>query len=521
MNATAFLVSLKKPAASFQACANPPHPGPASPSRRTASRIMRGTLGVLAALSWVASSAPAAPPQYEVIASVSGTTVAAMDVVGNRAYVLHQALNVYDISDPVHPSHLGGSRISSGWNGADIQVVGNHAYIAASTEGFLVYEVSNPSLPVRLARVPGGNVDAVEVTGNLACVAAGSKGLRLIDVSDPANPQLLGDSLGTGISAPANGATRVGNLVYVAFGTAGLGILDVSDPRAPRLLGLHDTPKPALYVQVQGSVAYVCLSKAGILAVDVSVPAQTRTLGFASVPDPRRIRLDGGLGYVADYEDALRVFDLSNPAAMTQVAYFWTVTPALDVRLAGNLAFVSCWNGGYKIVQRITAPTFTAHPSSQRVLVESGVVLTCRADGSPSPGVRWQVSVNSGASWQDLVDDANVGGSATDSLVLRSVPEAWSGYEFRAVATNKAGTAFSEAAVLTVEHAFKLGPVQTFAGFLIQGTPGTTCRIEAAESAGGVWQPLETVKLSAPTQWWIDPSNPVQGSRIYRAVVVP
>jgi hypothetical protein len=89
------------------------------------------------------------------------------------------------------------------------------------------------------------------------------------------------------------------------------------------------------------------------------------------------------------------------------------------------------------------APAVTLQPASVNVATGAGVTFTAAASGSPAPGAQWQVSTDGGNTW------TNVAGANSASYAL-TAQAGESGYLYRAVFTNAAGTSFSNAATLTV-----------------------------------------------------------------------
>lgn len=90
------------------------------------------------------------------------------------------------------------------------------------------------------------------------------------------------------------------------------------------------------------------------------------------------------------------------------------------------------------------APAITQEPSGQGVTTEQEVSFTAAASGVPAPSVQWQVSTDAGSSW------ANVAG-ATSATYSFAAPLNQGGDLYRAVFTNSAGSAVTDAALLDVE----------------------------------------------------------------------
>jgi glucose/arabinose dehydrogenase len=104
-----------------------------------------------------------------------------------------------------------------------------------------------------------------------------------------------------------------------------------------------------------------------------------------------------------------------------------------------------------------SAPGVTAHPISQVLCPGGSAVFTAVASGSPAPAVQWQMSTNSGASYQDLP------GAQSLTLTLDNLSAAQSNSFYRAVFTNTCGTAMSAPALLTVQSFSLLPTAQHFA----------------------------------------------------------
>lgn len=93
-----------------------------------------------------------------------------------------------------------------------------------------------------------------------------------------------------------------------------------------------------------------------------------------------------------------------------------------------------------------TAPTITTQPINQTVTAGQTATFTAAASGNPTPTVQWQVSTNGGGTF------TNVSG-ATSTTYSFTTTAAQNGNQFRAVFTNSAGSATSNAATLTVNPA--------------------------------------------------------------------
>jgi alpha-tubulin suppressor-like RCC1 family protein len=90
------------------------------------------------------------------------------------------------------------------------------------------------------------------------------------------------------------------------------------------------------------------------------------------------------------------------------------------------------------------APAVTEQPLSVTVEVGQSASFQAAASGFPAPTVQWELSTNAGGTWSP------VAGATSDELTIAEAKAPESADEYRAVFTNAAGKATSEAATLTV-----------------------------------------------------------------------
>ncbi len=110
-----------------------------------------------------------------------------------------------------------------------------------------------------------------------------------------------------------------------------------------------------------------------------------------------------------------------------------------------------------------TPPLVTLNPQSASVSTGTNATFVAAANGTPSPSVAWQYSVDAGATYSP------VAGATSDTLVV-STTISMSGRLYRAVFTNSAGTATTAPAVLSVAAA-PFVATTNWAGYV--ATPGT------------------------------------------------
>jgi hypothetical protein len=91
-----------------------------------------------------------------------------------------------------------------------------------------------------------------------------------------------------------------------------------------------------------------------------------------------------------------------------------------------------------------TAPWITSEPNSQFRTAGQTATFTASAGGDPTPTVQWQVSTGG------IFPPTIIPGATSTTLTLTNVTASMNGYEYQAVFTNAAGTAFTNAATLLV-----------------------------------------------------------------------
>ncbi|GEP42064.1 carboxypeptidase regulatory-like domain-containing protein [Brevifollis gellanilyticus] len=114
-------------------------------------------------------------------------------------------------------------------------------------------------------------------------------------------------------------------------------------------------------------------------------------------------------------------------------------------KLIANAVF---YVGGGSVVSK--SPKFTTHPADQTVNAGLNATFSVVVTGDPAPSIKWQRSVNSGASWTDLVNGPGHNGVTTSVLSVMNLTANQSGHRYRVVATNTLGSMNSNSATLLV-----------------------------------------------------------------------
>ncbi len=247
----------------------------------------------------------------------------AMQVVDDRWYLYlghlwHRGWSVLDVTDPADPrsvAFLAGP--SNTWT-IQVQVAGGRMITALEkidtgwgedpdapfAEGFVIWDVTNPRLPVETGRhATGGNGTHRNFHDggryvHAATAAAGYDGhiYEIVDVDDPSRTRVigrwwvpgqwrLGGETGVAEGTSLHAAYAVADRAYLAYGAAGLVILDIGDPASPRLISRLDFAPP--FNPVIAVHTAVPLTGRGLVAVNSEAIEEDcdEPLGFAGLVD--------------------------------------------------------------------------------------------------------------------------------------------------------------------------------------------------------------------------------------------
>jgi len=261
---------------------------------------------------------------------------------------------------PDEPFNLGALAVFGATTGPQaVDAVGTRAYVA-DDDGLSIFDVTDPAAPAFLGdhAIVGGALDVV-VSGTVAYVAANDGLVYIVDVSNPAVPVEL-DQLDAG--APAIRVLAEGTRLVVAA-QDGVYLFDVTNPAAPVADGSFPTPEPVSDILLDGDVLYAIYSYytvAGVSAAEgVSaqcVPSNVLAIDVSGAPhELARHEVPYGhasLGRNGDYlfvaiaatsgdSGAVKVFDISNPAALNYLTYVGVEYGAWDIAMDGAWAFLA------------------------------------------------------------------------------------------------------------------------------------------------------------------------------------
>jgi len=275
---------------------------------------------------------------------------------GNLAYVsgVYGLLYILDVSDPTAPYEVG--RFDTTDMSRSVAVSGCFAYLTAygSLDGLWIIDISDPQEPYAVGRYSSFcRVEDIVLSSDFAYayMPAGFMGMRILDTSDPQEPYEVGHWDGLG---KTRNVALFGNLACVAEMDSGLLILDVSSPQAPQEVGRCSLPSATFSVAVSGDFAYVGGADlfGKLRVINVSNPHEPHEAGWVGFRDlGTGVAVSGDFVYVVG-PLGLYVVDASDPQSPHLAGWYeGSELHPVDVAVSGNLAYVTDYESGLKIIE--------------------------------------------------------------------------------------------------------------------------------------------------------------------------
>ncbi len=105
-----------------------------------------------------------------------------------------------------------------------------------------------------------------------------------------------------------------------------------------------------------------------------------------------------------------------------------------------------------------SAPVITVQPSSDTVASGHSVSFAAAVSGNTAASYQWQISTDGGTTWTALADSSTYAGTNSATLTVSNVTSAMSGYHYRLLASNAAGSTSTSIQTLTVAAPAFPGP---------------------------------------------------------------
>jgi hypothetical protein len=230
--------------------------------------------------------------------------------------VAQGAIEFRDLDGPIAVAPAGGTgRVRR------VVAAGGYAYVADYSGGLRVYRASatDSSLVGVLPATSSGRVLdlAVDPVRKRAYLAASSDGLQIVDVSDPAAPALLG-TLALADRAAAVAIVDSNTVIVGGRGTVlgGVTLVNVTTPSAPAPLG-HLFLEDPRAIAVKDTVAFVADATQGLVSVGVGTPSDPQMIGEPSGIAAEDVDLTGNFLLVATRTGGLQIVDATTPTVLS------------------------------------------------------------------------------------------------------------------------------------------------------------------------------------------------------------
>lgn len=271
-----------------------------------------------------------------------------------------------------------------------IAIDGNTAYLANSSGGLQILDVTNPAAITSPGYLflPGDATELAIIDDHIAMACSDST-LRIIDPSDPSDVDVVGEYVSTSSIVTC---FAIADTVYTSGGK--FSVVDAGAVSALGLVGEFSSVFDALDIFVKPPYAYLAEANYGLSIVDITNPAapigferyfgleeyvnsvfvdrwnrlfmgtdealmvfrfegdSIEELGTWTAPAPvLDIEVDGIYAFLACGASGLRILDISNPTAMSEVGYYVLGSELTDITLdyprawlVGFWARVNCFD---------------------------------------------------------------------------------------------------------------------------------------------------------------------------------
>lgn len=173
-----------------------------------------------------------------------------MSVYNDKLYlVTRQVFNIFGYENDILV--LIGSTSVYGENGRGIKITNSdYGYVAASDQGFQIYNISDPANPLFLTYFDtDGSALGLDVADGYAYVADDENGLVILDISQ--NFATFVSQINT--VSPARLVTVSATTAYITLENGDFEFIDVSDPENPQSFGTYNSSGEAKAIAVSSS----------------------------------------------------------------------------------------------------------------------------------------------------------------------------------------------------------------------------------------------------------------------------
>jgi len=315
------------------------------------------------------------PVSPEIIWSSSEVQAADIIVEGSFAYLLHGhlGLKILDISNPEEPVLVGQAPLFG--DGTDFALRDGYLYVTEAdfgifgyVEGFLVFDVSDPSKPTLVKRFFIGNTYCLDIAGGYAYVGGyfvTNQKIHVFKIDGDQTEYAGSSNIDVG---HIDCIKTVGNSVYYGWDDQYSGptrqeifVLDISDPSLPIYMGSFPTGgHPQEFIEHNNLLHVLVHNEDDGAFYEVYDPATnpvsptllSSTLLDNEYAEVRDIDLSGDFLYVSNWNSDLRIYSMDEFTSPDFITFVDLPRKTISAEVSGNLAFVGTesFNGTNQIL---------------------------------------------------------------------------------------------------------------------------------------------------------------------------
>ena len=278
---------------------------------------------------------------------------------GNHIYSFYrETVNVIDVTDPREPKKIAEISVTDRITGMKIN--GNYAFLDIWGRGMIILDITNPENPLVIYSMDSElNISDIEVIGDYAFLGCWGYGIVILDIQNPFAPEIIYE-----YNADFN--TKCINykdgMIFTYPGHSSLEeaeiqVWDVSIPENPLLVGSADMNRQKISsndMDISGDNVCITNESEIIKLVDISDPANPEIIStFETAGIVYHLDLEDDFVYVGISSSGgggLYIYNISDPTFPSLTGSVQFSTMLCDVCISGNLAYVTAFDLGMKII---------------------------------------------------------------------------------------------------------------------------------------------------------------------------
>ena len=246
----------------------------------------------------------------------------------------------------------------------DVYIDGNYAYIADGTSGLAIIDISDPTNPGSpIYQDTDGFSMGVAVQDGFAFVADQTNGLAIINVTDPTDPNAPNNVATTSSS---NEIAINGQYAYIAH-ASGFDVIDISEPTNPGSPLLRSTSSAIKNLCINNSLIYIATAANGLAVFNATNAATPSFLAYESMTGmAMNVAVKGHYAFLAEYETGLAIINTLDPSDPQPPSYLSTEIHPFSIVIVEDFAFLPIDNGKLAIIN-ISNPLAPGDPQYLQV----------------------------------------------------------------------------------------------------------------------------------------------------------